>query len=404
MKQAATRGEWTMLRNTTLAAGLAAVSILAASAAQAEYVAYAVTDDGRHPLPERLDDVDAQALINVEWGPYGGPQERVAVLKVENESQQRAISVSYGGQEVSAEVATKGVPVNGIEAMMTDALFRSGRFRVMERQKVDKVLKEQDFGASGRVSNASAAKIGKVLGAETLVQAVVTHYAPDFEGQGGSLGGITDGLLGGLSISSKKSLVGMNFRMFNAETGEIIFTQQVKAVVGDTSFGFGAIGWGSDGAAGGAFNSFSKTPIGRAVIACVNKGVYELVKEIGAQPPSGKIVKVEGNQVYVNIGGGAVSAGDSMTVVALGEELVDPETGISLGQTETNVAKLKVAKTTEQFSIATVASKNGNFGRGDKVVADKMPEPLQYAGNWDGPSASSGGSGGGGGSSNPKQR
>lgn len=393
-----------MLRKTTLAAALAAVSILAASAAQAEYVAYAVTDDGRHPLPERLDDVDAQALINVEWGPYGGPKERVAVLKVENESQQRAISVSYGGQEVSAEVATKGVPVNGIEAMMTDALFRSGRFRVMERQKVDKVLKEQDFGASGRVSNASAAKIGKVLGAETLVQAVVTHYAPDFEGKGGSLGGITDGLLGGLSISSKKSLVGMNFRMFNAETGEITFTQQVKAVVGDTSFGFGAIGWGGDGAAGGAFNSFSKTPIGRAVIACVNKGVYELVKEIGAQPPSGKIVKVQGNQVYVNIGAGAISAGDTMTVVALGEELVDPETGISLGQTESNVAKLKVAKTTEQFSIATVTSKNGNFGRGDKVVADKMPEPLQFAGNWDGPSASSGGNGGGGGSSNPKQR
>lgn len=374
---------------------VAAALALVASAAQAEYVAYAVTDDDRYPLPERLDDVDSEALINVEWGPYEGPRERIAVLKVENNSEQRAINVSYGGKQVSAEVATKGVPVNGIEAMMTDALFRSGRFRVMERQKVDKVLKEQDFGASGRVSNASAAKIGKVLGAETLVQAVVTHYAPDFEGKGGTLGGITDDLLGGLSISTKKSLVGMNFRMFDAETGEVTFTKQVKAVVGDTSFGFGGIGWGSDGAAGGAFNSFSKTPIGRAVIAAVNKGVYELVKEVGAQPAAGKIVKVDGNKVYVNIGAGAIDAGDTLSVVALGEELVDPETGISLGRTESRVAKLQVAKTTEKFSIATVRSKSGSFGRGDKVVSDKVPEPLRFAGKWEGPSPSSGSGSGG---------
>lgn len=383
-----------MMRRETMIAALAALGLLFAAAAQAEYVAYAVTDDGRHPLPETLDDVKSEALLNVEWGPYKGPKKRIAVLKVENDSQQRAVTVTYGGREVSAEVATKGVPVNGIEAMMTDALFRSGRFRVMERQKVDKVLKEQDFGASGRVSNQSAAKIGKVLGAETLIQGVVTHYAPDFEGQGGTLGGITDSLLGGLSISSKKSLVGMNFRMFNAETGEITFTKQVKAIVGDTSFGFGAIGWGGDGAAGGAFNSFQKTPIGRAVIACVNKGVYELVKEVGAQPPTGKIVKVNGNQVYVNLGGEVVSAGDTMSVVALGEELVDPDTGISLGRTESQVAKLQVAKTTDKFSIARVTSKSGSFSRGDKVVADDMPEPLQYASTWEGPSASSGGGGG----------
>jgi len=382
-----------MFRRDLIAGALVALAFVV-PAVHAEYVAYSVTDDGKNPLPEKIDDVDSAALVNVEWGPYKGPQKRIAVLKVENNTQQRAISVSYGGKEVSAEVATKGVPVNGIEAMMTDSLFRSGRFRVMERQKVDKVLKEQDLGASGRVSKPSAAKIGKVLGAETLVQAVVTEYAPDFEGKSGSLGALTDGLLGGLSIGSKKSLVAMNFRMFDAETGEVTFTKQVKAVVGKTSFGFGAVGWGDGGAAGGAFNSFSKTPIGRAVIACVNKGVFELVKEVGAQPAAGKIIKVSGNNVYVNLGGDSVSAGDTMTVKAQGEELVDPETGISLGAVESDVGKLQVAKTTEKFSIATVASKSGSFGRGDKVVADKSPEPLQFAENWDGPSGDSSSGGG----------
>jgi len=231
-----------MLRRGLLTTGLAAVALMSAGIAQADYVAYSVTDDGRAPLPERIDDIDSEALVNVEWGEYVGPQKRLAVLEVENNSSKKVIRVGFGGQSVDAEVAEQGVPVNGMEALLTDALFRSGRFRVMERQKVSKALKEQDFGASGRVTGQSAAKIGKVLGAQTLVQAVVTEYAPDFEGSDIGLGGITDGLLGGLKIGSKSSLVAMNFRLFNAETGEVTFTKQVKAVVGESSFGFGAVG------------------------------------------------------------------------------------------------------------------------------------------------------------------
>lgn len=376
-----------------LAAGTCAAAIAWAPAAQADYVAYSVTDDGRNPLPENIDDVESAALVNVEWGKYVGPKKRVAVLKVENNTNQRTVDVNYAGQNVSAKVTSQGVPVNGMEALLTDSLFRSGRFRVMERHKVDKALKEQDLGASGRVSAPSAAKIGKVLGAETLIQAVVTEYVPDFEGKSGSLGALTDGLLGGLKLGKKNSLVAMNFRMFDAETGEVTFTKQVKAVVGETSFGFGGIGWGSGGAAGGAFESFSKTPIGRAVIACINKGVYELVKEVGAQPAGGTIVKVDGNTVYVNIGEDSLNVGDTLTVMSMGEELIDPETGISLGATESEVGRLRVAQTAEKFSIASVVSKNGQFGRGDKVVADRAPEPLRFAQSWDGPSSGGGGGG-----------
>lgn len=374
-----------MLHGNLLTTGLAGLALLAANPAQADYLAYSVTDDGRAPLPESIDEIDSEALINLEWGEYNGPKQRLAVLEVENNSNQKVIRVGYGGQSVDAEVATQGVPVSGIEALMTDSLFRSGRFRVMERQKVSKALKEQDFGASGRVTGQSAARIGKVLGAETLVQAVVTEYAPDFEGNNIGLGGITDGLLGGLKMGKKRSLVAMNFRLFDAETGEITFTKQVKAVVGESNFGFGAVGWGSGGAAGGAFESFSKTPIGRAVIACINKGVYELVKEVGTQPAAGKIVKASGNQVYINLGSDVAAAGDTFTISAVGEELIDPETGISLGTMDTEVGKLQVINTAEKFSIARVVSKSGDFGRGDKVVADKAPEPLRFAKKWEGP-------------------
>ncbi|MDX1610642.1 MAG: hypothetical protein R3225_11015, partial [Halofilum sp. (in: g-proteobacteria)] len=98
---------------------MAVGALIAASAATADYVAYSVTDEGRSPLPERLDDIDSAALVNVEWGNYVGPKKRLAVLKVENNTNQKTIDVNYRGQGVSAKVTSQGVPVNGIDALLT---------------------------------------------------------------------------------------------------------------------------------------------------------------------------------------------------------------------------------------------------------------------------------------------
>ena len=57
--------------------------------------------------------------------------------------------------------------------------------------------------------------------------------------------------------------------------------------------------------------------------------LYELVKQIGAAPASGSVIKAEGNKVWINIGSSDVSVGDTLTVLAKGEELIDPDTGIN---------------------------------------------------------------------------
>ena len=43
------------------------------------------------------------------------------------------------------------------------------RFRLVEREQIDRVLAEQNFGTSGRVDAKSAAAIGKILGVQFLV-------------------------------------------------------------------------------------------------------------------------------------------------------------------------------------------------------------------------------------------
>ena len=113
-----------------------------------------------------------------------------------------------------------------------------------------------------------------------------------------------------------------------------------------------------------------------------NQGVFELIKEIGAKPPEGSIVKADANQVFINIGGDAVGIGDRFQVMRMGEELIDPDTGISLGGSMTSLGELEVAQVQEKFSIARPVSVSGDLTRGDKVVGMTPPAPLEFADSW----------------------
>jgi hypothetical protein len=78
------------------------------------------------------------------------------------------------------------------------------------------------------------------------------------------------------------------------------------------------------------------------------------------------VVTVKSGQIYLNAGEGAVKVGDVLDVLHLGEKLVDPATGVSLGSAETKVGQVKVTSVQEKFSIGSAV---GSFTpeRGDVV-------------------------------------
>jgi curli biogenesis system outer membrane secretion channel CsgG len=314
------------------------------------------------------------------------------VLEVDNNSAAQSFTVSSGGQttEFSASQA-RMVPVNGIEAIVIDVLSRTGRFRLVERNVLDDVLGEQDLASSGRVAKPSGAKTGNVLGAEYLVQVVVTDYETDVQSSkgggvvGGLLGNATGGVLGGLGIKSSEGRIGLNFRLIDAETSEVMFTRQVESVIkeGGLTFGGGAILGGVG--LGGFMSNYSKTPIGQAVIAGINQGVYELAKEIGVKPARGSVVKVDGDRVWLNIGGEGVKRGDRLELKSKGEELIDPETGISLGSSTTTLGRVEVIQVEDRFSIARALDLSGTPSRGDLAVSLETPPGIEYASSFQPP-------------------
>lgn len=360
-------------------------ALLLGKAAAADYIAYSLGKDGKSPLPERIEDVETKHLLNIEWGEYNGRKARLGVLPVDNNSTAGSFTVTSSMGQVDYSSSSAGVPVNGIEAIVINSLAQTGRFRLVERTELEDVLGEQDLASSGRVARPSGAATGNVLGAEYLVQVVVTDYETNTSGQSGGVGGLLKKrvpVLGGVKAGSSTGRVGLNIRLIDAETSEITFTRQIEAVIKETNLSFGGIGVGGDLALGGFMSSYAKTPIGQAVIAGINQGVYELIKQIGSKPAEGSVVQANGARIYVNLGQDSVSVGERLRVMRMGEELIDPETGISLGGAMTSMGEIEVAQVQEKFSIARPVSLNGTPERGDRVVATAVAAPLEFADNW----------------------
>ena len=75
---------------------VALAGLLACIPAVADYLAYAVGEKARLPLPETIDAIDAKYLINLEWGAYAGgrsPRGRPA-----GRQQERGFDAADGGR------------------------------------------------------------------------------------------------------------------------------------------------------------------------------------------------------------------------------------------------------------------------------------------------------------------
>lgn len=66
---------------------------------------------------------------------------------------------------------------------LTELVSRSGKFEVLDRFNLDRMLAEQDFNFSGRVDGRSAVRLGKILGPAALIFGRVTRCRSETNNQ-----------------------------------------------------------------------------------------------------------------------------------------------------------------------------------------------------------------------------
>ena len=165
-----------------------------------------------------------------------------------------------------------------LSGMVTNELANTNEFRVVERSKLEPVLREQDLAASGRISKGTGAKIGELTGAQYLVLGTVTAFESNTEGTGGGIS------ISGISIGGKKksAYMAVDLRVVDTTTGEIAFSRSVEARSQSSGFSLGVFKSGF----GGKLKKEKKTPAGKAIRAVIVEITDYLVCEMVDQTNS----------------------------------------------------------------------------------------------------------------------
>ncbi|MFH0947887.1 MAG: CsgG/HfaB family protein [Elusimicrobiota bacterium] len=91
---------------------------------------------------------------------------------------------------------------------------------VIERSRLENIMKEQDLWKSGSIDSATVKKIGKLLGVDALIIGTVTKYIPDRK-ERFYLKGEQDKLREEIFIVNAE--VGISARMVDVESGVVIW-------------------------------------------------------------------------------------------------------------------------------------------------------------------------------------
>jgi curli biogenesis system outer membrane secretion channel CsgG len=187
---------------------------------------------------------DAPTIDQARAAPADGPQHRIAVSAFE-------FRAGQGSKEIG----------DGMADMLTDSLTNTGRFIVLERERLNEVMAEQDLAGTGRFAKETVAPTGELEGAELLVRGSITTFDPKCAG--GSA----------IIVSGNQACIAVNIRIIDARTGRVVSATTVEGTAvkttvglvtqGDMPFGLGA---------------YRKTPMETAIRNCIQAAVDHVVK------------------------------------------------------------------------------------------------------------------------------
>jgi curli biogenesis system outer membrane secretion channel CsgG len=236
---------------------------------------------------------------------------------------------------------------NRIDTEFSENPLLASKFSVVERDKLNLVLKEQGLAASGAVDPATAAKVGKILGIKYIVMGGIDKFSIDN----------TKGAIGRFGVGGNmvQSSVTISLRFVDATTAERVLSISAD---GNVKKGGGFVGGTSlsrDSEWGIASETIQKAAT--AVVAKLATEQYMARISSAATPAGGlegKIIKVDGNRAYINLGSSAgIKVGDKFNIITVGEALVDPDTGAKLGADEKQTGSGSVVEVQDKFAIIT---------------------------------------------------
>jgi len=228
---------------------------------------------------------------------------------------------------------------NSASDVLITELVKSGKFIVVERDKLKTLMAEQKLGLSGAIDASTAARMGRVLGLNAIVTGSISEFGSQTEGSEY------------LIAQSKRQVVKatVDIRVVDAETGQILYADSGSGLgVKKTGGVFGL------GTRAGYDESLEQEALRAAIVKFVNN----IVEQVEKKPWSCRVADAESNSVYLNAGSDSgLPIGTKLTLYRMGREIKDPTTGLVIGNTEEKTGEAKVARYFgENGSVAELTS------------------------------------------------
>jgi curli biogenesis system outer membrane secretion channel CsgG len=233
---------------------------------------------------------------------------------------------------------------NHIDTAFSEIEELSSKFTVLEREKLELILKEQGLASAGAVDAQTAAKVGRLLGVKYILTGGIDKFAIN----------TTRGGIGAIGIGGNMTQADatVNIRFIDTTTAERVIA---IAADGQVKKGGGFVRGTSlsrDAEWGIASEAIEKAS--KAVVTKLTTGNYlaKIGSAAGSAVAEGRIIKVDGQRAWINLGASAgLKVGDKFNIVAVGEELIDPDTGAKLGAEEKQTGSGEVTEVQEKFAI-----------------------------------------------------
>jgi len=236
------------------------------------------------------------------------------------------VNDSYRGSKVNAKQ-------DNFQTMLETQMAQVGRFKIIERNRVDEILGEQ--GLNNEFGDGQTAGGGfNVSGVDYLVYGAITKLGQRKKAMA----------TGNFSTASLITEFSADIKVVDASTGEVRKAETVSVEHKSA----GGMATGSYASVNGAADPLSDIQriAAKKVAALIATSIFPI-----------EVVK-GGDIIYLNYGSAILDQGDIVNAYRPGEELIDEATGINLGAEEEFEGELEVTQVTAKFSKAKLRSGN----------------------------------------------
>lgn len=230
--------------------------------------------------------------------------------------------------------------VASLQGQLINAFGQTGKFKVVSRSDLPALVEEQVLGQSGNISPSSAAKTGEVAGAGYVLVVGVDDFnllkeRANFQS---------------ISRTQDRTILQMVTvaRLYEASTGALL-ASTVADVTGEDFQQYFAFAQREGNLESAIYTRTAETL------------ADQIAKRLSNQLYPAKVVAKTGKQITINRGSshGFAPESQALSVYAVGQELIDPDTGEKLGMEEVYMGKATVIRVDDRTTIALLDEDNG---------------------------------------------